>query len=131
MFTLVVNLHDSWIHVFEGHPEKAFVSKGEVNLQMALLLVFEFGGAGVNAWWNIIFFGSITTSSFLISTGCVVLLFSSLLMWPLGIKVVRNAKRRKRLAKHVAAGRVQAMAYHVSPVVESEPGRSLVPYQER
>ena len=137
-FTLVVNLHDSWINLLEGHPQRAFISQGEVSFQMILLLAFEFGGAGVNCWWNIVFFGSITTSSFLISIGCVVLLFASILMWPLGMKIIRNAKRRLHTAKKLAAayrareerGAI-GHAYHVSPVVESEPGRSLVPYQER
>lgn len=136
MLTLVVNLRDSWLNIFTGHPERAFVSQGEVNIQMLLLLVFELGGAGINAWWNIIFFGSITTSPFLISTGCIVLLLCSLLMWPLGIKVVRNAKRRKRLAKRVAADTAarqerQAVrhASRVSPVVDADQ-RGLIPYQE-
>lgn len=134
-FTLVVNLHDSWINLLEGHPERAFVSQGEVSLQLILLWIFEFGGAGINTWWNIVFLSSITTSAFLISTGCVVLLFASILMWPLGIKVTRNAKRRQRLAKHVAASQRAQQAihhtYNVSPVVESDrPGRGLIPYQE-
>lgn len=135
-FTLVVNLHDSWINLLEGHPEKAFVSQGEVSLQIILLWIFEFGSAGINVWWNIVALSSITTSAFLISTGCIVLLFASIVMWPLGIKVTRNAKRRQRLAKKVAAAQLAGRerqhmhpACRVSPVVESDPGRDLVPYE--
>jgi hypothetical protein len=125
MWTLVVNLNDSWINIFEGHPEKAFVTKGEVNMHILLLVIFEFGGAAINGICDIIFLGSITTDSLIISIGTAALILSSVLMWPLGWKIVRNAKRRIRSAKAKArelASRAEAAAAragtNVTPIVE-------------
>jgi hypothetical protein len=99
MWTLVVNLNDSWISIFEGHPERAFVTKGEVSLHILLLVIFEFGGAAINGVCDVVFFGSITTDPYITSIGTAALILSSILMWPLGWKIVRNAKRRIRSAK--------------------------------
>jgi hypothetical protein len=99
MWTLVVNLNDSWISIFEGHPEKAFVTKGEVSLHLLFLVIFEFGGAAINGICDVVFFGNITSDPFIMSIGTAALVLSSILMWPLGWKIVRNARRRIRAAK--------------------------------
>ena len=125
MWTLVVNLNDSWISIFEGHPEKAFVTKGEVNLHLLLLVIFEFGGAAINGICDVVFFSSITTDPFMTSIGTAALILSSILMWPLGWKIVRNAKRRIRSARAKArelASKAEAAAAragtNVTPIVE-------------
>lgn len=130
MWTLVVNLNDSWINIFEGHPDKAFVTKGEVNLHMLILFIFEWGGAAINCICDVIFLSSITSDSFIISIGTSALLLSSILMWPLGWKIVRNAKRRRRAVQLLARARsAQLDAVRVTPVVESTPGTKLTRYQ--
>jgi hypothetical protein len=127
MWTLVVNLNDSWITIFEGHPEKAFVTKGEVSLHILLLMIFEFGGAAINGICDVIFFGSITTDAFFLSIGTAALILSSVLMWPLGWKIVRNAKRRIRAAKararelaNQAEAAASKMGVKVTPVVDGQ-----------
>jgi hypothetical protein len=139
LWTLVVNLNDSWINIFEGHPEKAFVTKGEVSLHTVMLGVFEFGGAGINAWWDIIFFGSITTAPFIISIGTAALVLSSILLWPLGWKISRHAKRRMMAAKRMAQQMAQQLAaeqlrnaVNVTPIVDSRPGSTtLIRYRDQ
>lgn len=133
MWTLVVNLNDSWINVFEGQLDKAFVSEGEVKRNFVLLYLFEFGGMGINIWWDAVFFNSLVPVGYLVSLGTGVLILSSILFCPLGLKLIRNAKRRIRQAKRVAAAlkhqdevaRAQA-AVNVTPVPEQ---RGLVRYQ--
>lgn len=138
MWTLVVNLNDSWINIFEGHPDKAFVTKGEVSLHIVMLSVFEFGGAGINAWWDIIFFGSITTEAFVISVGTAALVLSSILLWPLGWKIARHARRRRMAAKRLALQLAQQTeaerlrnSVNVSPIVESNRSTSLIRYRDQ
>ena len=138
MWTVVVNLNDSWINIFEGHPEKAFVTKGEVNLHTLILFLFEWGGAAINAICDVIFFGNITGDGFLISIGTAALLLSSILMWPLGWKITRNAKRRikaTQLAAKMRASQLESQrahgAFSVTPVVDGTTSKGLVRYENR
>jgi hypothetical protein len=123
-FLLVVNLNDPFQHIFDGHPLEAFVTEGEFNLQLALRWGFIIGCVGLNVWWNYLFFSAITTEGWLISLGMFVLFFASVLMWPLGIKMVRHSKRRIHAAQRVAVHLKEAddiersrNAVNVTPVV--------------
>ena len=133
MWTLVVNLSDSWISIFEGHPEKAFVTKGEVNMHLLFLVIFEFGGAAINGMCDVVFFGNITSDPFFMSIGTAALILSSILMWPLGWKIVRNARRRIRAAKafaHQLANEAAASARNNVRVTPAAIEGKLVRYND-
>ncbi len=99
MFLLVVNLHDPFQNLFSKHPLQAFVTNGEVQVQLVIRWVFIAGCVGLNIWWNISFFYDLTSSDLLADLGCFILLFCSLLLWPLGIKLDRMYSARIQYAR--------------------------------
>jgi hypothetical protein len=131
LWALVVNLNDSWVSILSGHPKDVFVSKGEVNLHLLLLMAFQFGGAAINGICDVIFLSDATTDGLLISLGTAALLLSSILLWPLGWKLVRHSRRRIEMAKAAARQLVQQMQQQaqgttVTPQVVSG---SVAPYR--
>jgi hypothetical protein len=134
LWVLVVNLNDSWVTILSGHPKEAFVSKGEVNQHLLLLYCFQFGGAAINGLCDSIFLSNITSDPLLIGLGTAALLISSILLWPLGWKLVRHSMQRIKLKKAIAKQLAQQHlaqsgqpAVNVSPVVSG----SVVPYKRQ
>lgn len=133
MWALVVNLNDSWVTIMSSNPKEAFVSKGEVNLHLVILMVFQFGGAAINGLCDAIFLSDLCRNQLLISLGTASLLLSSILLWPLGWKLVRHSKQRIQLKRAMARQLAQQYAQTnasgraVTPVVNG----SIVPYGQR
>jgi len=134
LWALVVNLNDSWVTILSGHPRDAFVSKGEVSMHLLILMAFQFGGAAINGLCDSIFLSDISSAPLLIGLGTAALLLSSILLWPLGWKLVRHSNQRIKLKRAAARQLAQQFmaqsgrqAVNVTPVVSS----SVVPYKNR
>jgi hypothetical protein len=134
MWALVVNLNDSWVSIMSSNPKEAFVSKGEVSLHLVILMIFQFGGAAINGLCDAIFLSEICKNQIVISLGTAALLLSSILLWPLGWKLVRHSKQRillkKAMSKQLAKQYMQqngAAGRTVTPVVSG----SVIPYSQR
>ncbi len=133
MWALVVNLNDSWVSIMSSNPREAFVSKGEVSLHLVILMIFQFGGAAINGLCDAIFLSEICKNQIVISLGTAALLLSSILLWPLGWKLVRHSKQRIQLKTQMARQLAQQYMQQqqggrvVSPVVAG----SVAPYRGR
>jgi hypothetical protein len=132
MWALVVNLNDSWVTIMSSNPREAFVSKGEVSLHLVILMIFQFGGAAINGLCDAIFLSEICKNQIVISLGTAALLLSSILLWPLGWKLVRHSKQRIQLKAKVARELAQQYIQqqggrNVKQVVSS----SIAPYGQR